>query len=799
MRHPLFTRLRPFLHRDLRYRLTTAMITIVVLSGLAWLGVSALSNIDSYSARQTRIDIGLERQRDANCGHDGLPECIYGDEEQAILETKVAQKQLNRVVILKDLMQRIAFERQQLRRIRFKLTSDTHSAGAPSLALDALQHSLRASVVDLRPAPIPDAESRTERLLWPINAIQPVSGANSDDQVLQWRWQHRGRPGTDLRTALLQQLDSELAMLEELSGVLVQRIDREGRIPPTTAVSRETLLAQLNQDILDNVQNEVASSAFDEEWVLANWLTNDQHDEISSSATVRPRAVPATMNSGLAQAIQTDPAAIARLVNDAHDQDWANTWSSSGDEPIPSAYARYVSPVTVQQQARLFGTALFGLAAFMLLVVAPMVTATSTAREREAGTLPILRMTGLSAIDLALAMSLGSNIYAIVTAGGLLAIALPALVISGSSVTLPLLTLAALVVATNVSAVGVGDALGHRVNASVVGALTAAALIGPGFIGALMILNGWAATGYLLGPIPAALSTIFPMGLPMRDLVQLNAAEYSPWLFGYTIAFQVILGAIALVNWQRRVEQAWLPLFRPLDGILLALLSIGCSALAVIDMSQQLRVNSYDEANFVTIVAASFLVPILGWLLVSSLIRPARASANTTVEQARAGLLRFQGFLLLGGIVLVGTYVEVLRRAGMDSQHTEVMWATITHCVFIAETIAATLLAASRWVQRRAGILAVGGIVVLLQTIAGGMLYSLEVEYVAVAKSAIDPFSLAASSSAYWLVFLVLLWASGLGLILAALLRERDRLERAHEDDERDENGDDESPNRWLH
>jgi hypothetical protein len=44
-------------------------------------------------------------------------------------------------------------------------------------------------------------------------------------------------------------------------------------------------------------------------------------------------------------------------------------------------------------------------------------------------------------------------------------------------------------------------------------------------------------------------------------------------------------------------------------------------------------------------------------------------------------------------------------------------------------------------------------------------------------------------ASPYWLILLVLLWATGLGLILAAVLRERDRGEVERTDNEEEENG----------
>jgi len=60
MRQPLYTRLRPFLRRDLRARLVSALLTVAVLTGLTWLGVSALAGIDSREAHDLRVRLGLE-------------------------------------------------------------------------------------------------------------------------------------------------------------------------------------------------------------------------------------------------------------------------------------------------------------------------------------------------------------------------------------------------------------------------------------------------------------------------------------------------------------------------------------------------------------------------------------------------------------------------------------------------------------------------------------------------------------------------------------------------------------------
>ena len=55
MRQSLILRLRPFLRRDLRTKMLSAIVTVLVLSGLSWLGISALTQIDSREAHGLRI------------------------------------------------------------------------------------------------------------------------------------------------------------------------------------------------------------------------------------------------------------------------------------------------------------------------------------------------------------------------------------------------------------------------------------------------------------------------------------------------------------------------------------------------------------------------------------------------------------------------------------------------------------------------------------------------------------------------------------------------------------------------
>ena len=116
----------------------------------------------------------------------------------------------------------------------------------------------------------------------------------------------------------------------------------------------------------------------------------------------------------------------------------------------------------------------------------------------------------------------------------------------------------------------------------------------------------------------------------------------------------------------------------------------------------------------------------------------------------------------------------VMNSAGLATDDSEVMWATLTQLLLAAETGVATLLWASR---RREGKLRVGflgGAVVLTQLAAVFGTYGLEVEHVALTNGAASPLLLNAEVSPYWLGFLVLCWSAGLALIFTALMRRRD-------------------------
>jgi hypothetical protein len=328
-------------------------------------------------------------------------------------------------------------------------------------------------------------------------------------------------------------------------------------------------------------------------------------------------------------------------------------------------------------------------------------------------------------------------------------------------------------------------------------------VLAPGLVGAVMVVGDMAATGLLLGPLPAVVGQSVRMsGLPFADLLADHSAYgrgMGSTMLGYTVVVQTLLGGLCLLSWRRRVEQAWAPLFRPIEGAALALVSVGCSALAVLDLSRRIHVQTYDTVNLITFVSTAFLMPVLGWLLVSSLVRPARASAVASVGEVRRAFGRFQLFVVLTAAALAGAYMLVLESTHLRAEKSEVMWATLTQGLLVAETAVATLLLASRRREGKHRVLILGATVALLQLAFAVAVYNLEVEHVAFTQKAGMPLMVGMEASPYWVAFLVVLWAGGLALVLAALLRERGRERPAAAPTPEEELGRDDKGNRWLH
>ena len=826
MRLPMqmMQRLRPFLRRDLRARLTSAAVAVSVLFGLAWLGVSALGRIDSREAHQLRVDLGLE-DAFAVCGDEygGQPACSYDDRAQAKVDREFSHARMMRTSVLVELQARVDLASDRLEEANALVEAAKSSKTTGVLQGDnvALEVALLQSVVDLRPAPVASVEARRARLLWPLQVVEDCDTRDFDRggwlgcTAASDAWR-RGGAAPDMRTALLKQLELERVTLTEISDQIDRLLARDGiteREDDPRLVSRTELTASVlpvEQDVDGYVQRlELAA------WLavrppaaaLQGWdLFDTEADADLMSSSVHHAAAASGLRSvddrlATAAVVHTDE--LRELVFQPGHVQWHGAWTDPelAAQPILKDTERYRSPLSGAQQWQIIGTVLFLLSSIMLVVVGPVVTATTTAREREAGTLPVLRMTGMSADDLALAMTIGPNVFALVAGVGLLALALPMLLLTVGPVALlvPVAALLGLSAATHLTAIGLGDALGQRVNAMVVGGLLALGILGPGLVGAVMVIGDMAATGFLLGPLPLALASGASLsGMPFAaEAITGGSSDLGGTIAGYALVIQGMLGLLCLLSWRRRVEQAWAPLFRPFEGALLALASVGCSALSVLDLSERVHVQTYDDVNLITFVAVGFLMPVLGWLLVTSLVRPARAASVASVTEARRGLLRFQLFVLLTAGALAMAYRLVLERTGLASEQSEVMWATLAHGLMIGQSVVATLLWTSRRRRGRHRSLMVGFSVVVLQLVAAVAIYQLEVDHVALTRAAANPFLLGMGASPYLTAFLVLLWAAGLGLILAAVLRERAR------DDAEEPSpsvGDDEEPGRrWLH
>lgn len=763
---PLFQRLRPFLRRDLRARVVSAALAATAIGGLTWLGTSALTRMDSPAAQDVRVSIGIEEKWEV-CDGPQMPRCSYDDREQQVVDREFAAQQRVRVAVLHELRTRVEQGLRNLDAAKKILETEAVDLQGDLLGGRRDLHELLLTTIDLRP--LTDREEDLAR----TSAIQAAAFAFD---LNNGKVQADGGP-------LLREIESQRKKLSDH----LARIDRLERRDNNFAIDTNGADRQAVWADLFN------SDPYGDGGQLAGWL-------LSAGGT-------STVSNTLSNLALGDPRTLADAVFNPS----ATVWQHGLVDPIAEFTAiqkpsvRYRSPVGDGQRGQLLGSLLFAFSAFMLLLVGPVVTATHTAREREAGTLPVLRMTGLSAGDLAMAMAIGPNVFAMLSGALLL---LPALLLLGLTVgvgplLLPLGLLALLTGATHLTAIGLGDALGQRVNALLVGALMAAGIAGAGLLGTAMIVSGMASAGLLLGPLPAVLGGILGLtGLPhTADLATAADANLGSTFLAYTLGAQVLLAGICLFSWRRRVEQPWAPLFRPVEGVALALASVGCSGLTLLDLSGRNNTQTFDGLNLVTFLACGFLLPLLGWLLVASLRRPARAHAVPSHVEARGAFLRFQGVLAVAMLVVGAAYSAVMQRTGLAGEQSEIMYATLTQVLLIAETAVATLLLMSRRREGKLGTIIAGGALLLLQIAFAVAVYRLEVDHVALTHSAGTPFLYGMNASPYWIALMILVWGAGFGLILTALLRERDqaRAAAAEADEAGEEDGDDGRRGRWLH
>ena len=807
MRQPLLMRLRPFLRRDLRARLVSALVAVFVLSGLSWLGVSALTQIDSAEAHNLRTEMGLEHPW-AVCGGPDKPGCNYDDRHQENVDRKFHAEQSLRIAILDELSARAAMAIGELDEAEEILHGMKTNSRTGMLEGDtvALRDALSEAVVDLAPADEVSVDTRRARLLGALDA-DDITIRDPDGRP---GWVGEGRHvGPTQGDQLLAEIRQERRNIERIAERVSQLRARDGKqVEDRSFTDRIDLVEELTprgSEAPADFARRLETAGWLAVRAHVDWMTDEAALQRNAALVNNPAAVMVSdempeVDAMLARLARYDLEKLHEAITNPEALVWHGGWMDTQRvvQKIDKPVKRYRSPIDGGKRWRLFGAAMFLFASIMLVVVGPVVTATTTAREREAGTLPVLRMTGLSAGDLAIAMAIGPNVFALVSGLSLLVLAtsILTLTIGPGAVLVPLALLLALSAGTHLTAIGLGDALGQRVNAMVVGGLLALGVLGPGLVGAVMVVGDMASTGLLLGPLPAIAGTTSALsGLSFGRVAM--GGEFGTPMLGYAIVVQVLLGGLCLMSWRRRVEQAWAPLFRPVEGALLALASVGCSALAVLDLSARLNVQTYDTVNLVTAVATAFLMPVLGWLLVSSLVRPARASALASVSEVRRAFVRFQVFILLTFAALAASYTMVLHETGLASEKSEVMWATLAQGLLVAETAAATLLWASRRREGKHRVLILGAAISVVQLAFAIAVYNLEVEHVALTQAAGNPFLVGMEASPYWVAFMVVLWGAGLGLVLAALLREKNRDDRPNAGNEAASEEDDRP--RYLH
>lgn len=741
MHLPRMQRMKPFLRRDGRSRLLTALLTFAVLLGGSWVGVRLLTGLETQDAQQLRVDLGLEAP-DAVCGGAPGHTCTYDDRRQAEYDRAFAQARRLRKALLRDLWRRIDHAEASLSELEERLLRE-HEPDSYPQRIRSLPF---GAVADLRPLAVPSVEERRQLLSNEHDAAQRNHDLWND-------WTPHAAVTRERET-----LKYARAQVQSLAA----RDDFALVSPIATAPAPRNVGTHLG-------------------W----WLRQDE-----------------LIDADLARVVQNDPDVVHHMVKNPDHPYWADDFND-GVDPIRPTSARYRTPIADTTRWSLLGHLWLALAGLLGALVAPVATATQTAREREAGTLAALRMTGIGAFDLALAMAVGPNVFAAIVGILLWLASLPALLLANEGFTWLVATgfLGFGTAVTLAFAVGWGDALSELMSAMAVGAVTVVVLLVPGLIGTALLLRDLTATGLLLGPLPAILATALHHA---SDGFVPGAHADDQWLLGGALAIQAAVGLAFLGTWRRRVEEPYASLFLPRTGFMLALASIAASTFALLELSSRIQVETFDHVNAVTAAACVFLLPILGWLLATSLVRPSRGQSQISQREAVRGFLRFQAFLVTTLVALGAAYSVVLARAGLTDAESALMSATLIQAIWTAETLAATLLgAARRTALARRWIFVLGSFVVGLQAFATVMLYRAEVEHVVLFQRATHPLAIAQDASPYALIFLMLLWAAGFGLILAAVLRDRDRAEREtgpreEDEDELDEDGND-TPPRWLH
>ncbi|HET6585144.1 MAG TPA: hypothetical protein VFG69_16920 [Nannocystaceae bacterium] len=358
MRQSLILRLRPFLRRDLRTKLVSAVVTVLVLTGLAWLGVSALTKIDSREAHGLRIAMGIESAW-AVCGGPDQPACAYEDREQARVDAKFSYERRVRLAVLDELDRRIAHGLAQLDEATELVEAAKTDKRNGALQGDtvALRAALAGAVVDLRPALTTAADGRRDRLVWPLSVQLPDIPANCRDidfDGIGWvggcDLTANGEPNQiDQRRMVLEQIGIERATLLSVQEQTERLRARDGAADAdldSAADDRVDLVA-------DHVPGREIPSDYDERMAIAGWLAAQPQDfdsfDIAQSNLVeaaRKSGIP-DVGEALGSLARHHVEDLARAVQDSGAPIWHGGWILDHAERIAIAKPseRYRSPV----------------------------------------------------------------------------------------------------------------------------------------------------------------------------------------------------------------------------------------------------------------------------------------------------------------------------------------------------------------------------------------------------------------------------------------------------------------------
>jgi hypothetical protein len=286
-------------------------------------------------------------------------------------------------------------------------------------------------------------------------------------------------------------------------------------------------------------------------------------------------------------------------------------------------------------------------------------------------------------------------------------------------------------------------------------------------------------------------------------LAALGVESLGTVLLAVSVVLQALAAMACATSFRRRIEAPWAAMFRPVEGFALAVAFVGAIALTLLDVASRVALRSYDDVNFAASIAAALLVPVVGALVVISMPRAARANAVPTLAETRRAFLRVQLVLLAATVLIGATYGVILHGSGLALDGHVVMVATLTAGLLTAETAIGVFLLASRRRHARGRILALGGLVVAAQTAFTAAVYTLEAAWVLAHGRAASAFLLGMDVSPWWLLALVVLWALGIAIVVAAVLLDKaDLAKMASAPLHKDRSGDGEADadgQTWMH